>query len=179
MPRSSGQRRIRPMSIEVRHSACPLDCPDSCSLEIKIEDGRVVKVDGDRRNAYTQGFICSKVRHLPDHLYGSERLLHPAKRINPKGEPGQFERISWDEALGTIAEKLLEPRDRFGGESILPYCYGGSNGMLTQDSTDMRLFYRLGASRLLRTVCAAPTGAAAGGLYGKMPGGALTGHEHE
>ena len=166
------------MSTEVRHSACPLDCPDSCSLEMKIEDGRVVKVDGDRRNAYTQGFICSKVRHLPDHLYGSDRLLYPARRTNPKGGPGEFERISWDEALALVATKLLETRDRFGGESILPYCYGGSNGMLTQDATDMRLFYRLGASRLLRTVCAAPTGAAAGGLYGKMAGIALPDYVH-
>src|SRR5262249_35344668 len=143
------------MATEVRQSACPLDCPDSCSLEMKIEDGRLVKIDGDRRNAYTQGFICSKVRHLPEHLYGSSRLLHPARRGNGKGGPGRFERISWAEALDLVAQKLTEARERHGGESILPYCYGGSNGMLTQDTTDARLFYRLGASRLLRTVCAA------------------------
>jgi anaerobic selenocysteine-containing dehydrogenase len=166
------------MATEVRQSACPLDCPDSCSLEMKIEDGRLVKIDGDRRNAYTQGFICSKVRHLPEHLYGSTRLLYPARRVNGKGEAGRFERISWDEALDLVARKLTEARERHGGESILPYCYGGSNGMLTQDTTDARLFYRLGASRLLRTVCAAPTGAAAKGLYGKMSGVALPDYVH-
>lgn len=143
-----------------------------------MEDGRVVKVDGDRRNAYTQGFICSKVRHLPDHLYGPDRLLYPARRRGSKGDRASFERISWDEALDLAANKLREAKDRFGGESILPYSYGGSNGLLTHESTDARLFYRLGASRLERTVCAAPTGAAATGLYGKMLGVALPDFVH-
>ncbi len=166
------------MSLEVHRSACPLDCPDACSLEVRVEDGRVVKIDGDHRNPYTQGFICSKVRHLPEHLYGSTRLLYPARRLNAKSEPGRFERISWDEALDTIAARFADLRQRFGGESILPYSYGGSNGLLTQDTTDARLFFRLGASRLARTVCAAPSGAAAMGLYGKMCGVALPDYVH-
>src|SRR4029079_9884829 len=86
---------------------------------------------------------------------------------------GRFEPMSWDEALDLVARRLAEARDRFGGESILPYSYGGSNGLLTQDTTDARLFRRLGSSRLLRTVCAMPSGRAAMGLYGKMPGVAL------
>ena len=151
-------------------SACPLDCPDACSLEVTVENGRVTKLDGaSDRNPVTDGYICAKVRKLPQHLYGPERLLHPLRRVGPKGS-GEFERISWDDALALAAEKLLETRDRFGGEAILPYCYGGSNGALTQDTTDALLFRRLGASRLLRTVCAAATGAAATGLYGKMEG---------
>jgi anaerobic selenocysteine-containing dehydrogenase len=138
-------------------------------LEVRVVDGRVVKVDGDRRNPVTGGYICAKVRRTPDHLYGPDRLLYPARRVGPKGE-GRFERISWEEALGLAAERMREARDRFGGESILPLCYGGSNGLLTQDTTDARLFHRLGASRLARTVCAAPSGRAAIGLYGKMAG---------
>jgi anaerobic selenocysteine-containing dehydrogenase len=156
----------------VHTSACPLDCPDACSLEVRVEEGRVVKLDGDRRNPLTQGFICSKVRHLPELLYGSDRLLHPQRRVGRKGE-GRFERISWDEALDTVATRLAAARDRWGGESILPYRYGGSNGVLTHEAIDARLFRRLGASRLLRTVCAAATTRAALGLYGKMPGVAL------
>jgi anaerobic selenocysteine-containing dehydrogenase len=160
------------MPAEIRLSACPLDCPDACSLEVKVEHGRVVRIDGDRRNAFTQGFICAKVARLPDHLYGKDRLLHPLRRVGPKGE-GRFERLSWDDALDLVAGRLAEVRERFGGEAILPYSYGGSNGLLTQDTTDARLFRRLGSSRLLRTVCAMPSGRAAMGLYGKMPGVAL------
>ncbi len=76
--------------------------------------------------------------------------------------------MTWEEALGTIADRMRDARERWGGESILPYSYGGSNGLLTQDTSDATLFRRLGASRLARTVCAAPTGAANLGIYGKM-----------
>jgi anaerobic selenocysteine-containing dehydrogenase len=154
---------------EVLLSACPLDCPDACSLEVRVENGRVVKVDGSHLNPVTDGYICAKVRRLPEHLYGPHRILHPSRRVGPKGA-GEFERISWDEALDLAAAKIREARERHGGEAILPFYYGGSNGLLTQDTTDARLFYRLGASRLARTVCAAATGRAATGLYGKMAG---------
>lgn len=150
-------------------SSCPLDCPDSCSLDVTVEDGRVTRIDGASRNPVTAGFLCSKVRRFDRRLYGEARLLHPEVRDGAKGT-GAFRRVSWDEALDRIAERLVEVRDRFGGEAILPYCYGGSNGFLSQGSTDARLFRRLGASRLARTVCAAATGRAAAGLYGKMTG---------
>src|SRR5262245_33279825 len=162
---------------QILPSACPLDCPDACSLEVRVEDGRVVKVDGSRLNPITQGYICSKVRRLPEYLYGPERLLYPARRVGPKGA-GELERISWDEALDLAAEKMRQARERWGGESILPFYYGGSNGLLTQDTTDARLFRRLGASRMARTVCAAATGRAATGLYGKMPGVAIQDFVH-
>jgi anaerobic selenocysteine-containing dehydrogenase len=164
---------LRSPSRQVLPSACPLDCPDACSLEVQVEDGRVVKVDGTRLNPITDGYICAKVRRIPEHLYGPDRLLYPARRIDRKGGrkgDGSFERISWDEALDLIAQRMREAKERCGGESVVPLSYGGSNGLLTQDTTDARLFYRFGASRLSRAVCAAPSGRAATGLYGKMAG---------
>ena len=148
-------------------TVCPLDCPDSCSLEVTVQDGRITDIDGSHLNPVTAGYICAKVRRFTERLYGPDRLLYPAVRKGPKGL-ARFERVSWDEALGLIADKIREARETWGGESILPYSYGGSNGLLTQDTSDATLFRRLGSSRLARTVCAAPTGAANMALYGKM-----------
>ena len=150
-------------------TACPLDCPDACSLSVSVEEGRVVKMDAGPASPTTNGFICGKVRRFTDHLYGDHRLLYPEIRDGAKGV-GKFRRASWDEAMGLIATRMREASDEFGGESILPYSYGGSNGLLTHLSTDADLWRALGASRLARTVCAAPTGTAAEAMYGKMPG---------
>jgi anaerobic selenocysteine-containing dehydrogenase len=110
-------------------------------------------------------------------VYGDARLLYPAVRDGRKGT-GSYRQVDWDEALDTIASRIEEVRSRFGGEAILPFCYGGSNGLLSQDTTDARLFRRLGASRLARTVCAAPTGAAHEAMYGKMPGVSYADYQH-
>lgn len=150
-------------------TSCPLDCPDACSLAVTVENGRIAKIDGSHRHRLTAGFICAKVRRFADRVYNPARLEYPALRSGPKGK-GEFRRVSWDEALTVITERIREVRERSGGEAILPFCYGGSNGLLTQDSNDARLFRKLGASRLARTVCAAPTGAAAMAMYGKMAG---------
>jgi anaerobic selenocysteine-containing dehydrogenase len=158
-------------------TACPLDCPDSCTLEVTIEKGRVLKLDGGRANPATRGYICGKVRRFGERVYGEDRLLYPAIRKGPKGQ-GVFARVTWDEALDHVASKMAEIRDRWGAEAILPFCYGGSNGLLTQDTNDATLFRALGTSRLARTVCAAPTGAANLGLYGKMPGVAYADYPH-
>jgi anaerobic selenocysteine-containing dehydrogenase len=149
-------------------TVCPLDCPDSCSLDVRVRNGRVTSIDGSRLNPVTDGFICAKVRRFDERLYGPDRLLYPAVRKGPKGL-ASFERVSWDDALAAIAGKMQQARERWGGESILPYSYGGSNGLLTQDTSDATLFRRIGASRLARTVCAAPTGVANMAMYGKMP----------
>jgi anaerobic selenocysteine-containing dehydrogenase len=149
------------------HTSCPLDCPDRCSLEVDVDDGRVKAVRGSRVNPVTGGYICAKVREFPRRVYGPERLLHPMRRTGAKGE-GRFEPITWDVAFEEIARRLTGVRRTHGGEAILPYSYGGSNGLISQGTSDERLFRRLGASGLERTVCAAPTGAAAGALYGGM-----------
>jgi anaerobic selenocysteine-containing dehydrogenase len=158
-------------------TACPLDCPDSCTLEVTVENGRVVRIDGGHQNSATRGYICGKVRRFADRVYGEDRLLHPAIRQGAKGN-GVFTRVTWDEALDYIAERMTTIRDTVGAEAILPFCYGGSNGLLTQDTNDALLWRKLGTSRLARTVCAAPTGAANMGLYGKMPGVAYEDYVH-
>lgn len=134
-------------------------------------------LDGDARNPLTAGFICGKVRRMARHVHGDARLERPAVRVGEKGE-GRFRAVSWDDALERIAESIEQARARWGGEAILPFSYGGSNGLITEGSVDARLFHRLGASRLDRTVCAAPSGRAADGLYGRMPGVALEHYRH-
>ena len=150
-------------------TACPLDCPDSCTIDVTVENGRVVKIDGGDDNPVTRNFICGKVRRFTERLYGEDRLLYPAVRQGGKGQ-GTYARVTWDEALDLIASKMEDIRDRKGAEAILPFCYGGSNGLLTQDTNDAALFRAFGTSRLARTVCAAPSGAANMALYGKMAG---------
>jgi len=151
----------------VVETACPLDCPDACSLAVTVQHGKVIALDGSNKNPVTDGYICAKVRRFGDRVYGPDRLLYPAVRSGRKGD-GHFKRVSWDEALERIASRFERARAAHGAESILPYSYGGSNGLLTQDNFDAQLWRRFKTSRLARTVCAAPTGAANLALYGKM-----------
>jgi anaerobic selenocysteine-containing dehydrogenase len=150
-------------------TACPLDCPDACTLDVTVEKGRIEKIDGGDENPVTRNFICAKVRRFAERVYGEDRLLYPAVRQGAKGQ-GTFMRVEWDEALDLIARKMSDIKAEYGGEAILPYYYGGSNGPLTQNTNDAELWRRFGTSRLATTVCAAPTGAANLALYGKMAG---------
>jgi len=158
-------------------TACPLDCPDACSLAVSVERGRIAKIDHSPRHAGTGGFICNKVRRFDRRVYGEERLLHPGSRRGAKGE-ARFERITWDQALDTVAGRMRTIREEFGAEAVLPLSYGGSNGLLSQDTNDARLFRAFGASRLARNVCAAPTTAVTDALYGRMPGVAYEDYRH-
>jgi anaerobic selenocysteine-containing dehydrogenase len=160
-PESWGHSTVR--------TACPLDCPDSCTIDVTVENGRIQKIDGGDANPATRNYICGKVRRFTERVYGEDRLLYPAVRNGAKGA-GTFSRIGWDEALDLIARRMSEIKQQHGGAAILPFSYGGSNGILTQDTNDAELWRRFGTSRLARTVCAAPTGAANEALYGKMPG---------
>src|SRR6188472_417351 len=159
-PESWGHSTVR--------TACPLDCPDSCTLDVTVEKGRILKIDGGDANPATNSFICAKVRRFGERIYGDDRMLYPAVRQGAKGQ-GTFSRVSWDEALDQIARRMTEIKRTAGATAILPYSYGGSNGLLTQDTNDAELWRRFGTSRLARTICAAPTSAAATALYGKMP----------
>lgn len=133
-------------------SVCSLDCPDQCGLLVHKRDGKIVKIEGDPAHPVTQGAICNKVRNLTERIYDPKRLTYPLKRIGPKGE-GKFERISWEEAIKTIASRWQELIAAEGAESILPYSFYGNMGRLSAESMDLRFFHRLGASRLERTIC--------------------------
>jgi anaerobic selenocysteine-containing dehydrogenase len=136
---------------KIVNAACPHDCPDTCGMHISVENGVAVKVEGAKDMPFTQGTLCTKVARYLDRTYSKERVLHPLKRVGAKGE-GKFERISWDEALETIAAKFkqigaVEP------QSILPCSYAGTMGLVQYASMDRRFFHKLGASLLERTLC--------------------------
>ena len=138
---------------QVLKTVCPLDCPDACSILATVENGRVTRLRGDPDHPFTRGFLCHKVANYDRRLYSPLRVLHPARRMGAKGpDSGRLERISWDEALDEIAFRFKAIIDEYGGEAILPYSYGGSIGIVQRNSGH-RFFYRLGASRLLRTIC--------------------------
>jgi anaerobic selenocysteine-containing dehydrogenase len=140
--------------MHVRHSVCALDCPDACSLLVNVENGAASKLRGNPDHPVTRGFLCGKVAKYLEREYSPQRLLYPQKRIGKKGE-GRFTRIGWDEALDTIANNLRSIAGEFGPQSILPYSYAGTMGLLNGSGMDRRFFHRLGASRLDRTICSA------------------------
>ena len=138
---------------ETRHSVCALDCPDTCGLLINVENGVGSKLRGDPAHPITRGFLCGKVAKYLDREYSPQRLLYPQRRVGPKGA-GEFERITWDEAIGAIAGRLGQIARESGSEAIVPYSYAGTMGKLNGSGMDRRFFHKLGASRLDRTICA-------------------------
>jgi len=138
--------------LEIRHSVCALDCPDCCSVLVTVENDRGTKLRGNPGHPVTRGFLCGKVAQYLEREYSPGRLLYPQKRAGAKGE-GRFERITWDEALDTIAARLHKAAAEHGPETILPYSYAGTMGLLNFGGMDRRFFHRLGASRLDRTIC--------------------------
>lgn len=157
------------MPVEIRLTTCVMDCPDTCSLAVHVQDDQIDRIEAGDANPDTAGFICDKVAKFNRRVEHTERLLHPLRRVGPKGS-GEYESIGWDVALDEITAKLRSVRSEFGGEAILPYHYGGSNGVVTDSLVDALYFSKLGASRLAKTICAAPTTAVATAMYGKMPG---------
>jgi anaerobic selenocysteine-containing dehydrogenase len=143
---------------ETRHSVCALDCPDCCSLLIDVENGKGSRLRGNPQHPVTRGFLCGKVARYLDREYSPDRLLYPQKRIGAKGA-GRFTRITWDEALDTIANRFHSIAAEYGSEAVLPYSYAGTMGFLQGSGMDRRFFHRLGASRLDRTICSAAGGA--------------------
>ena len=163
----------------ILHTVCSHDCPDSCGVLVTVNaEGRAIKVAGDPAHPVTQGFLCGKVAKYLDRVYAPERILHPLRRKTgvAKGplqrgrEHEAFERISWDEALDSIAARLNETAARYGPESILPYSYAGTIGALGFGSMDRRFFHRMGASQLDRTICSEAGGVAWKLVYGKKLG---------
>lgn len=132
--------------------ACSLDCPDACAWVVTVEDGEAVKLRGNPDHPYTRGGLCTKVNPYLTWSAGEHRLLRPLRRIGAKGE-GRFERISWEEALTTIARRLRETIDEFGGEAIWPFAGTGTVGHLQGEYAGSRLFNVLGASDHLLNIC--------------------------
>jgi anaerobic selenocysteine-containing dehydrogenase len=132
---------------------CPHDCPDTCVMAVDVEGDRAVALGGDAEHRFTGGFLCAKVNRYLERVYSPERILHPLKRVGPKGE-GRFERISWEQALDEIARRFREVIAAAGPQAILPYSYAGNMGLLSFGSMDRRFFHALGASLLDRTICA-------------------------
>ena len=137
------------MAARLVRGACPHDCPDTCAMHVTVEDGRATKVAGDPDHPITVGFLCGKVSNYLDRVYSDERILHPLIR-----EGGGYRRASWDEALDLAAGGIQSARERFGGESILPYSYMGTQGLIQGDTMSARVMNALGASALERTICA-------------------------
>ena len=152
-------------------SVCPLDCPDTCSLTVAVEDETILEVRGSRANPYTAGVICAKVaRDFPAFTNGDDRILTPLRRIGAKGE-GRFQPISWDEALDVIHARVTAVIAAHGPEAVLPLNYAGPHGMLAGGSMDLRFFHRLGASLLDRKpLCGGIRAEAWMGTFGAIPG---------
>ncbi|MDR3741899.1 MAG: molybdopterin-dependent oxidoreductase [Terracidiphilus sp.] len=168
-----------PSPLRVVHTVCSHDCPDSCAVRVTVDGaGRAIKVQGDATHPVTQGFLCGKVAKYLDRVYAPDRILYPMKRkagvakgpLERGREHEAFERVSWDEALDAIAERLKATADEYGPESILPYSYAGTIGVVGYGSMDRRLFHRMGASQLDRTICAEAGGVAWNLVYGKKFG---------
>src|SRR5947209_7284341 len=123
-----------------RPSVCTFDCPDTCSLTVTVDEGRIVKVRGSDALPLTDGVICNKVaHHSVEFNHGASRLRYPLRRTGPRGS-GQFARITWNEALDTIHARVTDVIAHFGAQAVMPLNYAGPHGMLSIDSMSLRFF---------------------------------------
>ncbi len=159
------------MNTTIVRGACPHDCPDTCALRITVQEGRVIKVQGDPEHPPTHGALCTKVSRYAERTYHTERVLTPLKRIGAKGS-GKFAPVGWDEALRDIAARLhkIAARGSDAAQAIVPYSYAGTMGLVQGESMAARFFNRLGASLLDRTICATAGGEALAATYGAKLG---------
>jgi len=155
------------MTTRTVFGACPHDCPDTCALQITVENERVIKVQGRAEHPSTHGALCTKVSRYPERTYHAERLLHPLKRVSKKTEAPQFVRVSWAEAIADIAARLKAIKDP---QSIQPYSYAGTMGLIQGEAMAGRLWNALGAARLDRTICASAGGAGLAATFGHKLG---------
>ena len=138
----------------VVRGACHHDCPDGCAWLTTVEDGRVVRFEGDPDHPFTRGRLCARMSGYPDDVvFSPDRVLHPLRRTGRKGE-GRFERVSWDEALGAVADRLKRIVAEHGPTAVLPYSYAGTEGYIQGRSLADRFFVRW-APRASSATCAA------------------------
>lgn len=156
------------MPTTIHRSVCPFDCPDACGLLVEVEDGRALKVSGDPDHPVTRGLLCPKMLHYERTVHSARRLTTPLLRTGTKGS-GDFKPISWGEAVQRICSRWQKLIAQQGGESILPYSYAGTMGLLQRNSGHP-FFYKLGASRLERTICSPAKEAGWQALMGETAG---------
>ncbi|MFP6772042.1 MAG: molybdopterin-dependent oxidoreductase [Alphaproteobacteria bacterium] len=156
-------------------SVCPLDCPDTCSLSVTVDAGKITKVRGSDANPLTKSAICTKVSQLyPEFVHGENRLTRPLRRVGPKGA-GEFEAISWDQALDLIHDGFQAAMAKHGPQCIMPLNYAGPHGMLAGGSMDLRFFHKLGATVLSRRpLCGGIKSEAWAGTFGAIAGVQMT-----
>ncbi len=138
--------------VDIGHSACPHDCPSTCALDVELlPDGRIGRVRGAKDNTYTDGVICAKVARYAERVHHPDRVLHPMRRKGPKGS-GQFERISWEDALDITSEAMLKAEREHGAQSVWPYYYAGTMGLVMRDGIN-RLRHAKGYAGFYSTIC--------------------------
>ncbi|MDX7953581.1 molybdopterin oxidoreductase family protein [Lichenihabitans sp. Uapishka_5] len=157
-----------PLRPQIRASACPHDCPSCCALEIEVEDGRIGRVRGAAANSYTAGVICAKVARYAERVHNPDRLTVPLRRVGPKGS-GRFAPVSWDEALDETASRFLEAERRYGPETVWPYFYAGTMGLVMRDGIN-RLRHAKGYSDQYSTICTALSWAGWMAGHGRLTG---------
>jgi anaerobic selenocysteine-containing dehydrogenase len=152
-------------------SVCPLDCPDTCSLTVTVEDARIVNIRGSHANPYTDGVLCAKVpKAYPEFVHGDRRILTPLRRTGRRGE-GKFARVSWEEALDEIHARVSSVIAEHGPQAVMPFNYAGPHGFLAGGSMDLRFFHRMGATLLDRKpLCGGIRTEAWLGTFGAVPG---------
>ncbi|TWS98516.1 molybdopterin-dependent oxidoreductase [Reyranella sp. CPCC 100927] len=137
---------------EIVASVCPHDCTSTCALDVeRLDDRTIGRVRGSKRNTYTAGVICEKVARYSERVHHPDRLQYPMKRVGPKGS-GQFKRIGWDEALDIVAHEFTERAAKFGTETVWPYFYAGTMGLVQRDGIQ-RLRHTMKYSRWFSTIC--------------------------
>jgi anaerobic selenocysteine-containing dehydrogenase len=138
------------------NGCCPHDCPDGCGIVTTVENGVAIEFSAQPEHPVTQGWLCAKVAPYLERVYHKERLQYPIRRIGAKGS-GQWQRISWTDALSEISDNWKQVIDQHGAEAILPYSYSGTLGLVQMAVASARLWNRMGASRLERSICMGAT----------------------
>ena len=157
------------VKIEIGHSTCPHDCPSACALDVEVINGNTIgRVRGSKLQSYTAGVVCAKVGRYAERINHPDRVRYPLRRVGAKGE-GRFARISWDEALDEIGERFNAAERDFGGESVWPYYYAGTMGLVMRDGIN-RLSHAKKYSRFYSTICSTIAWAGYGAGTGKVMG---------
>jgi anaerobic selenocysteine-containing dehydrogenase len=145
--------------------ACPHDCPDTCAVVTEVREGAAVRFSAQPEHPVTQGWLCAKVRPYLERVYHPDRLLYPMRRVGPKGG-GEWKRMSWDEAIGAITDRWRRIIAEETAAAILPYSYSGTLGLVQLAACNARLWNRMGASGLQRSICGAAAERAVQATYG-------------